>query len=405
LLKIVSKISYKLSINAIYVLFSIVADQLLSPVEFGKFSILLALQILIFNFVDIFNFKYLLGEFSSPLRKIQLKKFFSFKLLWGWLFIGLLTCLYIFYNISFFIVIILFLINYLQLLSSTLATYIFSNENDSKLLVSNGLGFIMSALYISIFYFIEKSFSLEVLFIAILIYRVSELFYLYFIGFSGLKLRISHIDTSIKKKDFKKSFSFYLQIIVSIGGAKLTIIYLPLILSYNDISIIATYEYVVAIPLFFLSVLTMSTYSKLVHNQSMLIANIKKYQLFIRKYYLKASLVIVFFIIIQTLYIVYDKQSLYPYIGFLIIHDILLVATSIQGYILFFWKMNKIVIILSFMVLFIKNILILIFITSYGLYGFFIASLIVELVVLVYIHIKVSQKVKILSNDSKGSAK
>lgn len=405
MLKIVSKISYKLSINAIYVLFSIVADQLLSPVEFGKFSILLALQILIFNFVDIFNFKYLLGEFSSPLRKIQLKKFFSFKLLWGWLFIGLLTCLYIFYNISFFIVIILFLINYLQLLSSTLATYIFSNENDSKLLVSNGLGFIMSALYISIFYFIEKSFSLEVLFIAILIYRVSELFYLYFIGFSGLKLRISHIDTSIKKKDFKKSFSFYLQIIVSIGGAKLTIIYLPLILSYNDISIIATYEYVVAIPLFFLSVLTMSTYSKLVHNQSMLIANIKKYQLFIRKYYLKASLVIVFFIIIQTLYIVYDKQSLYPYIGFLIIHDILLVATSIQGYILFFWKMNKIVIILSFMVLFIKNILILIFITSYGLYGFFIASLIVELVVLVYIHIKVSQKVKILSNDSKGSAK
>jgi O-antigen/teichoic acid export membrane protein len=396
LLKKISKISYKFSTNTIYVLFSIIADQLLTSDEFGKFSVFLALQVLLYNLSDVFNFKYLIGVFSKQQSKKNFQNIFSFKLIWGGVIVGLFSCIYFFYDLSWDIILVLFLINYIQLLSSTMATYIFSNEKNVKLLFSNIFGFIVCSIYIYIYYFYNKQFTYEVLFLSILIYRLVEAVYLYFTLNSSFEI----IFNGINKQNIKDSFTFYVQLVLSIGSAKLFMLFLPTVLSYNNISIVATYEYIVAIPLFFISVLTMSAYSQLFHHEQEIISDISIYKKIMFSYYIKALMILSVFMVLQIIYIYYYKQALMDYIGFIIFHDFALIFTSIQGYTLFFWKMNKLVIYLSIFTLIAKNALIFLLSTKLGLIGFFIASVLLEILVLLFIHLRILQKIKDLNKGS-----
>jgi O-antigen/teichoic acid export membrane protein len=203
----------------------------------------------------------------------------------------------------------------------------------------------------------------------------------------------------IKKYNFQEAFPFYIQLILSIGSAKLFMLYLPYLLSYKEISLIGSYEYLISIPLFFISVLTMSTYTNLFKKKLDTMFNYAEYSRIVNSYYKYAFILIIIFSLLQMIYIFTFKVELQPYIYFLLIHDITLVYTAIQGYTLFFWKMNKLIIYISIFVLVVKNTLIYYFVSIYGLMGYFLTITIVEVVIMLYLLLKINRKIIIARGE------
>jgi len=111
-----SKLSYKFSTNAIFIFYSIIGDLLLNQESFGKFSTIMAIEILIFNISDFFNIRYLLGKFSTDQKDFFLKKIFKFKLLLGIFTIALFSPIFFIYNLPWHYIIVLIIINYIQML-------------------------------------------------------------------------------------------------------------------------------------------------------------------------------------------------------------------------------------------------------------------------------------------------
>ena len=166
------------------------------------------------------------------------------------------------------------------------------------------------------------------------------------------------------------------------------------VLPYQDISLIGTFEYLIAIPLFFISVLTMNTYSQLFHHKLDTEFDVLKYRKILRDFYFKALGVVLIFIAIQLAYIFFYKPELINYTPFLIFQSLVTVFTSLQGYILFFWRMNKMVITVSIFTLLMKNSLMLVLIYYSGVLGYFLATLAIDLFILFFIQFTVQTKVK-----------
>lgn len=390
MLKAISKISYKFSTNAIFILFSIFADQVLSSDEFGKFTVLLAIQILIFNISDVFNSKFLLGKFSSFESKGLLSIIFAFKVRWSLLFVSLLSLLFFIYEFSWQIIILLICINYVQILSSTISTYIFSSEKSIKLFLSNAIGSIFCFIYLFAHYIVVGKYYLNSLVIGILIYRLAEIIFL----LSSYKKNITFSKSSVSKQFLVESVPFYLQLVLSVISTKLFVFFLPLVLTYEDISLIGTFEYLISIPLFFISVITMSSYTELFHHKLDTDFNLVIYRKILKKFYFKAFGILCFFMTFQIIYIFLYKSQLIDFVLFLVLQSFTVVFTSIQGYILFFWKMNRMIIYISILTLFLKNTLMLILIINGGVLGYFITTLSIDIIILLFIRYKVQVKLK-----------
>lgn len=375
-----SKLSYKFSTNAIFIFYSIVGDLLLNQEAFGKFSIIMAIEILIFNISDFFNIRYLLGKFSTDQKEFFFKKIFKFKLSLGIFSIILLSPIFFAYNIPWYYIIVLIIINYIQMLTSTIATYVFANTTGLKLLFSNTLGAIMGFSYIVINYYIHKNTTIFALLLSMLFYRIGEMIVLY-----QKELITFSVSSKYSYSDFKEAFPFYIQLVISMGSAKLFMLFLPSIITYTDISIIATYEYILAVPLFLISVLTMSTYTQLYHEK--LDINFKKntYNNLVSNYYKKAMLISAFFMFIQLPYILTIKSILIPYLPYLFIQDITIVFSAMQGFLLFFWKLHKVYISITIVLFVFKNTVMLYLISIYGVSGYFWIAVFLEVSILLYI--------------------
>jgi len=375
-----SKLSYKFSTNAIFIFYSIIGDLLLSQESFGKFSTIMAIEILIFNISDFFNIRYLLSKFATNQKDFFFKKIFQFKLSLGIFSIVLLSPIFFAYNIPWYYIIVLIVINYVQMLTSTIATYIFTNTKDFKLLFSNIVGAMMGFIYIMVNYYIDKNITIFTLLISMLFYRMGELIVLYqkeLITFSSCY--------QYSYDDIKEAFPFYIQLVISMGSAKLFMLFLPSLITYTDISIIATYEYTLAIPLFLISVLTMSTYTQLYHNKLDIDFKKNHYNNIVSKYYKKAMLISVLFMFIQLIYILTIKLTLIPYLPYLFIQDITIVFSSMQGFLLFFWKLHKAYITITIVLFFVKNTVMLYLISIYGISGYFWIAVFLEVSILLYI--------------------
>jgi O-antigen/teichoic acid export membrane protein len=388
MLNSLSKLSYKFSTNAIFVFYSIIGDLLLTQENFGKFTIIMALEILIFNLSDFFNTKYLLGKFSTSQKNKIFKKIFLIKLYWGFFTIAGLSTLFFFYDISWYLIILLFTINYIQILSSTIATYIFANKKNTQLLIANIIGFIFGLSAFGFYYFINRYIDIDSLLVSMLFYRIGEIITLYQYSNLTLNTKITPIIS-----DIKEAFPFYIQLIISMASAKLFMLFLPSIISYSKISIIASYEYMIAIPLFIISVFTMSTYSKLFHLRLDTSFNQATYKSTIKKYYIKAIFTSIFFTVFQIIYIFTLKPDLIPYIPYLIIQDITIVFSAMQGYLLFFWKLHHIYIILTIILFIAKNTIMLYLINLYGIVAYFWITIILEVSILTYIQIIIYGKI------------
>jgi hypothetical protein len=391
-LSTLSKLSYKFSTNAIFILFSIIADILLKNEDFGKFIIIVSIQIMIFNFVDIFNIKYLLGEFSKNYKLYAFNKYFRIKIKFGILLISLCSFIYFIYDIQLNLIVILILTNYLQLLTSTISTYIFINEKNITLFIVNTVSFISALFYLLIEY-LNYDIAIKNIIYAIFIYRFTEFI---IIQIYSKKYLVSD-KFNLEKKDFINVYPFYFQLLLSIGSSKLFILFLPAVLAYDKISLIGTYEYIIALPIFFISIITMTVYSKLFSSGLDIKFEIDKYNAILSEYYKKVFLFMIIFLLMQLIYIYYFKQEFLPYIYFILINDIVVIFSSIQGYLMFFWKMNKSIIYISVVVMILKNTIFLLVINTYELYGFFIFSLLVEIFVIIYIRFIINIKIKELN--------
>ncbi|HIP12769.1 MAG TPA: hypothetical protein EYG73_08635 [Arcobacter sp.] len=391
MLNIFSKISYKFSTNAIFILYSIVGDLLLSQEIFGKFSIILAIEILIFNISDYFNTRYLLGKFSSKPEKYYLKEILSFKIFWGLLSIIVFSSIFLFYQVPWYWIAILIAINYIQILSSTIATYNFANNRNIQILISNIIGMLIATLTIILYYYFYGKVDIFILLISLLSYRAVEIVVLY------NSINLIEVNKTYKYtiQDIKEAFSFYIQLVISMASAKLFMLFLPSFISYSKISIIATYEYILAIPLFLISVLTMSTYSQLHHTKLQISFQPKLYKSIIIKYYKKAILVSLFFMVIQLIYIFYIKSNLIQYLPYLLIQDITIVFSAMQGFLLFFWKLDKLYIVITIIMFITKNTVLLYLISIYGIIGYFWIAVILEISILLYIQYSIYQKHRI----------
>jgi len=375
-----SKLSYKFSTNAIFIFYSIIGDLLLNQESFGKFSTIMAIEILIFNISDFFNIRYLLGKFSTDQKNLFLKKIFKFKLTLGIFSIILLSPIFLIYKIPWYYIIILITINYIQMLTSTIATYVFSNAKDFKLLFSNTVGGLMGIIYIMLDYYIYKNITILTLLISMLFYRIGEMIVLY-----KKELIVLNVNYKYSYNDFKEAFPFYIQLVISMGSAKLFMLFLPSLVTYTEISIIATYEYILAIPLFLISVLTMSTYTQLY--QDKLDINFKKYHYdtILSNYYKKAMIISIVSMFVQLIYILYIKSMLITYLPYLFIQDITIVFSAIQGFLLFFWKLHKSYIIITIILFTVKNTIMLYLINIYGIVGYFWIAVFLEISILLYI--------------------
>lgn len=375
-----SKLSYKFSTNAIFIFYSIIGDLLLNQESFGKFSTIMAIEILIFNISDFFNIRYLLGKFSTDQKNLFLKKIFKFKLTLGIFSIILLSPIFLIYKIPWYYIIILITINYIQMLTSTIATYVFSNAKDFKLLFSNTVGGLMGIIYIMLDYYIYKNITILTLLISMLFYRIGEMIVLY-----KKELIVLNVNYKYSYNDFKEAFPFYIQLVISMGSAKLFMLFLPSLVTYTEISIIATYEYILAIPLFLISVLTMSTYTQLY--QDKLDINFKKYHYdtILSNYYKKAMIISIVFMFVQLIYILYIKSMLITYLPYLFIQDITIVFSAMQGFLLFFWKLHKSYIIITIILFTVKNTIMLYLINIYGIAGYFWIAVFLEISILLYI--------------------
>lgn len=389
MLSTLSKLSYKFSTNAIFILFTIIADILLKSDDFGKFIIIVAIQIMIFNFVDIFNIKYLLGEFSKNYKLHAFNKYFRIKLIFGILSISLCSSIYFIYDIQLNLIVILILTNYLQLLTSTISTYIFINEKNITLFIVNTVAFICALFYLLVQY-LNYNITIKEIIYAIFIYRLIEFI---IIQVYSKKYLISD-KFNLEKKDFINVYPFYFQLLLSITSSKLFILFLPTVLDYDKISLIGTYEYIIALPIFFISIITMTLYSKLFSSGLDINFEIDKYNATLNEYYKKVFLFMIIFLLIQLIYIYYFKQEFLPYMYFILINDIVVIFSSIQGYLMFFWKMNKSIIYISVVVMILKNTIFLLIIDTFELYGFFIFSLLLEIFVIIYIRFIINIKIK-----------
>ncbi len=392
MLNILSKISYKFSTNAIFILYSIIGDLLLSQNIFGKFSIILAIEILIFNISDYFNTRYLLGKFSSKPEKYYLKEILSFKLFWGLLSIIIFSSIFLFYQVPWYWIATLISINYIQILSSTIATYNFANNRNIQILISNIVGMLIAILTIIVYYYFYGIVDIFILLISLLFYRAVEIIVLY------NSIEFTELNKTYKYtiQDLKEALSFYIQLVISMASAKLFMLFLPSFISYGKISIIATYEYILAIPLFLISVLTMSTYSQLHHTKLQINFQPNLYKSIIMRYYKKAILVSLFFMVIQFIYIFYIKSNLMQYLPYLIIQDITIVFSAMQGFLLFFWKLDKLYIVITIIMFITKNTVLLYLIGLYGIIGYFWIAVTLEISILLYIQYSIYQKHKIV---------
>jgi O-antigen/teichoic acid export membrane protein len=386
-----SKLSYKFSTNAIFIFYSIMGDLLLNQEDFGKFSIIMALEILIFNLSDFFNTKYLLGKFSTHGKNEIFKKIFTIKLSIGLLSVIILSTLFFFYNISWQLILLLLSINYIQILSSTMATYIFANKKGIQLLLANTIGFIFGMSTVLSYYLIYSKVNIDILLISMLLYRIGEIIVLYKYHTFTLNVKIKPILPNIKE-----AFPFYIQLVISMASAKLFMLFLPSLISYSNISIIATYEYIVAIPLFIISVFTMSTYSQLFHLKLDIKFKPDTYDMTIKNYYKKAIFTSIFFMVLQIIYIYTVKPTLIPYLPYLLIQDITIVFSAMQGYLLFFWKLHNIYIMLTIVLFIVKNTIMLYLINIYGIVAYFWITVILEIFILTYIQIIVYRKKSIM---------
>ena len=224
LLRVISKISYKFSTNAIFILFSIFADQVLTSGEYGRFTILLAIQLLIFNLSDVLNSKFLLGKFSSSNGSNLFNKIFSFKAKWSLPFISLLSLSFLIYAFQWKTILLLIFINFLQILSSTIATYIFSTEKGTTLLLSNAVGSFFCFTYLFANFILLGNFDLTSLLLGILIYRLTEVTFLLFTSNKNLEYSPEKINYNL----LREAAPFYLQLVLSIVSAKLFVFFLPL---------------------------------------------------------------------------------------------------------------------------------------------------------------------------------
>jgi len=392
-----SKLSYKFSTNAIFIFYSIMGDILLNQEVFGKFSIIMALEILIFNLSDFFNTKYLLGKFSTRQKNKIFKKIFLLKFFFGLIIIAFLSTLFFFYEIQWYLIVLLLMINYIQMLSSTIATYIFANKKGIQLLLANSIGFIwgMSTLYF--YYFIYHTIDITILLVSMFLYRIGEIIILY-------RYHTFKLDTKIKPilLEIKEAFPFYIQLVISMASAKLFMLFLPSLISYSKISIIATYEYIVAIPLFIISVFTMSTYSKLFQLKLDIDFKQDTYDITLKDYYKKASLTSIFFMALQVTYIYTVKPVLMPYIPYLLIQDITIVFSAMQGFLLFFWKLHNIYIVLTIILFIVKNTIMLYLINFYGINAYFWITVMLEVSILTYIQMIVYRKKSITKEKIYG---
>jgi len=388
-----SKFSYKFSTNAIFIFYSIIGDILLNQEDFGKFSIIMALEILIFNLSDFFNTKYLLGKFSTYGKNEIFKKIFTIKLSIGLVSIILLSTLFFFYDIQWYLIVLLLIINYIQILSSTIATYIFANKKGIQLLLANSIGFIFGMSILLVYYFIYHTIDITILLISMFLYRIGEIIILYRYHTFKLDIKIKPILSEIKE-----AFPFYIQLVISMASAKLFMLFLPLLISYSEISIIATYEYIIAIPLFIISVFTMSTYSKLFQLKLDIDFKQDTYNLTLKDYYKKAFLTSIFFMALQVTYIYTIKPVLIPYIPYLFIQDITIIFSAMQGFLLFFWKLHNIYIVLTIILFIVKNTIMLYLINFYGVNAYFWITVMLEVFILTYIQIIVYRK-KIITKE------
>lgn len=385
MLQVVSKITYKFATTSIYILFSFIADQVLNRNDFGKFSVIIALQILIFHLSDIINSKYLLGKFSNEDSQNSLKLIFNLKAKWSLLLVSLFSISFYFYQVPIKLIVLLILINYIQILSSTLATYIFSNEKSYKLLISNLVGSVSCFVYLILNFKFTQFFDVSILIVSILIYRSTELFFLLFAHHKSIKfLRIG-----INWQVLIESYPFYLQIVLSIISAKVFVLYLPFILNYQDISLIATVDYILSVPIFLISIIAMSTYSNLFKFDSESKSFPKYYNRTIREFYLKGFGIAGLSLIIEIAYIIIYKSEILNLVIFVVIQNILIVLTTIQGYILFYWKKNLLVLIISILTLVFKTILIFPLTQNLGVYGYFLSIFIIETIFSLFILYKV----------------
>lgn len=282
------------------------------------------------------------------------------------------------------------------MISSTIATYIFVNKNNTQLLFSNICGAVTSMLIAALLYTVQNDFNVDIMIFSILTYRIAELLYLIR---SSQNPSIRNIQ-NITKKDFSDTAPFYFQLLLSIGSAKLFMLFLPVLLSYEDISIIGTYGYIVAIPLFFISVPTMTTYTKLLKIELDKHFDEIKYNSLMQHYYQKALFISITLIILQFSFLKLLNNNLMDYFPYLLVHDITIIFTAIQGYILFFWRMNKLIINISIFTLVVKNLLMFYFINVYGLEGFFIVTIFFEIFILLLIKSIVNNKIHSLRHKN-----
>ena len=169
-----------------------------------------------------------------------------------------------------------------------------------------------------------------------------------------------------------------------------------MVLDYNKISLIGSYEYIIGLPIFFISIIAMTLYSRLFSSGLDVKFQINEYNSMLNDYYKKVFSLMVLFLLIQLSYIYYFKPEFLQYIHFIIINDIVIIFSSIQGYLIFFWKKNKLIIYISIFDLILKNTIFLLVINIYSLYGFFIFSLVLETVVIFYIRLKIKTRDKAL---------
>jgi len=397
MLNSLSKLSYKFSTNAIFIFYSIMGDLLLNQETFGKFSIIMALEILIFNLSDYFNTKYLLGKFSTHQKNKIFKKIFLLKLSFGLVTITFFSTLFFFYKVPWYLIILLLIINYTQLLSSTMSTYIFANKKGTQLLLANTIGFIFGMTTLLFYYFNSNQINITILLVSMFSYRIGEIIVLYRCHRFKLDSKIKPIVTEIKE-----AFPFYIQLVISMASAKLFMLFLPSFISYSKISIIATYEYIVAIPLFVISVFTMSTYSRLFHLKLDINFQQDSYHLTIKSYYKKAIFTSLFFMILQLIYIHTVKPMLIPYIPYLLIQDMTIVFSAMQGYLLFFWRLHNIYIVLTVILFIVKNTIMLYLINIYGIIAYFWITVVLEISIFIFIQIIVYKKKSIAKEKIYG---
>ncbi|MCK8087104.1 hypothetical protein [Vibrio sp. 1CM8B] len=392
----VGRFSFRAANSGLYIGLMFISSIVMDEYNYSKVVILIPICVIFLTLVDIFPLKYMLSKLSSKSDSFTggVTKILYYKILVAIPFSTLISAiLYFFFDMEINIILSMQFICLLSSINVSYSSFYFVNKEYSYIL--SFPVFLFSIFPILIFF----PYYSWVLYL-VLAYRLIECVVYY----SSWRVNVSRKDNA--SHGFSCDLNildgkyFYMQNCLSILGGRVYALLMPILLLDKDIVIIGNYMLMVSIFIFVTTYISSSYYvdkiAKSSINNAVSFFHVMKEYLFYSSRFVYLSVVFV----CMLAYYLYDMKPIF--FMFFFISATLSMFTSIQSFLLFKFNLVSHVFKISLISLCVNFILIITLAGIFNEYSILIASVIMEIVSIMYCFYHIREKINnekdILSN-------